>query len=129
MTAPPPPSVRPPGTKWRWTMGLLSLAVVVVVTGVFAFRSIGRASRDIHTAKVGDCVEPDSPHNTATWHLAECTGSGDFLVIGRIDGQMRPADDATLQQWCRRFSQLAGGFWVDPSVGPGFVLCFEMTGK
>jgi hypothetical protein len=130
MTAPPPPSVQPPRTKWRWKRGLFSLAVVVVImTGVFAFRSIGRATRDIHTAKVGDCVEPDSPHNTATWHVAECTGSGDFLVIGRIDSQMRPADDATLQQVCRAFSPLAGGFWVGPSVGPGFVLCFEMTGK
>ena len=141
MTAPPPPSVRPPGTKWRWTAGLLSLAVVVViVTGVFAFRSIGRATRDIHTAKVGDCVEPDSPHNTATWHVAECTGSGDHLVSGRIDGQMRPADDATLLQLCWGVSQFAGGFeayvrsgyagfWVDPSVDPGFVLCYVTTGK
>jgi hypothetical protein len=130
MTAPPPPPVQPPGTRWRWKTGLFSLAVVVViVTGVFAFRSVGRTSRDIDTAKVGDCVEPDWPHNTATWHVAECTGSGDHLVIGRIDSQMRPADDATLQQLCRAFSPFAGGFWVGPSVGPGFVLCFETTGK
>jgi hypothetical protein len=128
MTAPPPPSVRPPGTKWRWTIGLLSLAVVIV-TGVVAVRYVVRTSRDINTAKVGDCVEPDSPHNLATWHRSRCTGSGDFLVIARLDRQVRPPDDAALQQLCRGFDEFAGGIWVGPSAGPGFVLCFVMTGK
>src|SRR5215475_14419043 len=137
MTAPPPPPVRPPspgvgwtserltrarpipasrrsthprrGFKWHWTTGLLALGVVaVIVSGVFAWRSLGRISGDINTAKVGDCVEPYWPHTPVTWHLAECTGSGDSIVTGRIDSQMRPADDATLQELCRGFSPTAG---------------------
>jgi hypothetical protein len=114
-------------TKWTWMTGLLSLAFVVIAFGIFAVRYVVQTSRDINRAKVGDCVEPDSPHNTATWHRVRCTDSGNFLVVARIDRQARP-DDTALQQLCQGFNQFAGWTWVGPSVGPGFVLCFVMTG-